>query len=95
MLRSAFLRLRRSEAAAFVFAREQIDCEGCFAVCQQVPAGAVKLVAVDAGDADALPTQTDRFPCDALRSPGEHQMEAYEEKEILCGEWAYFDDGLH
>ena len=58
MLRSAFLRLRRSEAAAFVFAREQIDGKGCFAVCQEVPAGAVKLIALDGRDADALPTQT-------------------------------------
>ena len=79
MLRSAFFLLRRIEAAALMLAGDEIEREGNLTICDHVPSSAVQHVAVDAGDAYALPAQPRRLPRDAVPSPCHDRVKADEQ----------------
>ena len=79
MLRSAFFLLRQIEPAALMLASEEIEREGNLTICHHVPSSALQYVAVDAGDAYALPAQPRRFPRDAVPTPCHDRVKADEQ----------------
>lgn len=72
-----------------MLAGAEIDGEGDLFIGEEVPADAFENVALDGGDADALPTETLGVPGFAVGSPAEDGVEASEEDEVVC--WGGLD----
>ncbi len=77
----------------------EVDGEGDFLIGDGVPAEAVEGrsavgVGLDAGDADAFPTEAGGLPGEAFPAPRDDGVEADEDEQTVLGEWEDFGDGL-
>jgi hypothetical protein len=78
-----FLCERRTKAAAVVLPGKQVEGEGYLPICYQIPSDAMQYIAIDADDANSLPTEPRRFPGKAIASPGYDGMKTDEQQKVL------------
>ena len=60
---------------------EEVEGEGNLAVGEKIPSSSVKGVAVDGGDAEALPAEACGLPCETTWSPCGDGVKADEDQE--------------